>query len=79
MAFTYLTHALISEIFFYLNSQVMLLITNNAFCSEKRATAQSKTRMSRTYGLAVALLVLQAGWSDCMYVFYLTLLVSILA
>jgi hypothetical protein len=49
--------------------QVKLLITNNAFCIVQRATAQSKTGIFRTYGVAEAIPGFQAGWSDCMYFF----------
>jgi hypothetical protein len=48
-------------------SQVKLLITNNAFCIVQRATAQSKTGIFRDFGVAEAPPGFQAGWSDCMY------------
>jgi hypothetical protein len=54
-------------------SQVKLLITNNAFCIVQRATAQSKTGIFRDFGVAEAPPGFQAGWSDCMYFFSLSL------
>jgi hypothetical protein len=57
------------------SSQVKLLITNDAFCIVQRATAQSKTGNFRDFGVAEAPLGFQAGWSDCMYVFSLSLLI----
>jgi hypothetical protein len=53
--------------------QVKLLITNNAFCIVQRATAQSKTGFFRDFGVAEAPPGFQAGWSDCMYFFSLSL------
>jgi hypothetical protein len=38
----------------------------------QRATAQSKTGISRDCGVAEAPPVFQAGWSDCMYFFSLS-------
>jgi hypothetical protein len=35
----------------------------------QRATAQSKTRIFRDFGVAEASPGFQAGWSDCMYLF----------
>jgi hypothetical protein len=55
------------------SSQVKLLITNNAFCIVQRATAQSKTEIFRDFGVAEAPPGFQAGWSDCMYFFSLSL------
>jgi hypothetical protein len=54
------------------SSQVKLLITNNAFFYVQRATAQSKTGFFRDYGVAEAPPGFQAGWSDCMYFFSLS-------
>jgi hypothetical protein len=54
------------------SSQVKLLITYNAFCIVQRATAQSKTGIFRGYGVAEAPPGFQAGWSDCMYFFFLS-------
>jgi hypothetical protein len=48
-------------------SQVKLLITNNSFFIEQRATAQSKTDMLRVRGVAEAPPGFQASWSDCIY------------
>jgi hypothetical protein len=56
-------------------SQVKLLITNDSFCIVQRATAQSKARFFRGYGVAEAPPGFQAGWSDCMYFFYLFLFI----
>jgi hypothetical protein len=36
----------------------------------QRATAQSKTGIFRDYGVAEAPPGFQAGWSDCMYLFF---------
>jgi hypothetical protein len=52
------------------SSQVKLLITNNAFCIVKSATAQSKTFFFRDYGVVEAPPGFQDGWSDCMYFFF---------
>jgi hypothetical protein len=52
-------------------SQVRLLITNNSFCIVQRETAQSRTRIFRVCGVAEAPPGFQAGWSDCMYFFFL--------
>jgi hypothetical protein len=60
------------------SSQVKLLITNNAFCIVQRATAQSKTGIFRDFGVAEAPPGFQAGWSDCMYFFSLSLSLSLL-
>jgi hypothetical protein len=54
------------------SSQVKLLITNNAFCIVPRATAQSKTGIFRDCGVAEALPGFQAGSSDCMHFFSLS-------
>jgi hypothetical protein len=48
-------------------SQVKSLITNTSFCIVQRATAQSKTGISRANGVAEAPPGFKAGWSDCMY------------
>jgi hypothetical protein len=55
-----------------MSSQVKSPITNNALCIAQRATAQSKTRNFRDYGVAEAPPGFQAGWSDCMYFFSLS-------
>jgi hypothetical protein len=39
----------------------------------QRATEQSKTDFFRDFGVAEAPPGFQAGWSDCMYFFYLSL------
>jgi hypothetical protein len=57
------------------SSQVKLLITSNAFCIVQRATAQSKTGFFRDFGVAEAPPDFQAGWSDCMHFFSLSLLI----
>jgi uncharacterized protein affecting Mg2+/Co2+ transport len=56
-------------------SQVKLLIINNAFCIAQRAIAQSKTGTFRGYGVVKARPLFQAGWSNYVY-FYLSLFVS---
>jgi hypothetical protein len=43
----------------------------------QRATAQSKTGISRDFGVAEASPGFQAGWSDCMYFLSLSLSLSI--
>jgi hypothetical protein len=48
-------------------NQVNLLITNNSFCILQRATAQSKTGIFRSCGVAEAFPGFQAGWSDCIF------------
>jgi hypothetical protein len=55
------------------SSQVKLLITNNIFCIVQRATAQSKTGIFRYFGAAEASPGFQAGWSDSMFFFSLSL------
>jgi hypothetical protein len=55
--------------------QVKLLITNNAFCIEQRAAAQSITEIFLGYGVAEAPPGYQTGWSHCIY-FSLSLFVS---
>jgi hypothetical protein len=55
------------------SSQAKLLITNNAFCIVQRATAKSKTGTFRDFGVTEAPPGFQAGWSDCMYFFSLSL------
>jgi hypothetical protein len=52
------------------SSQVKSLITNNAFCIVQRATAQSKTGFFHGYGVAEAPQGFQAGWSDCVLLFF---------
>jgi hypothetical protein len=39
----------------------------------QRATAQSKTGIFRDFGIAEAFPDFQAGWSDCMYFFSLSI------
>jgi hypothetical protein len=58
-----------------LSSQVKLLITNNEFCILQRATVQSKTGNFSDCGVAEAPPGCQAGWSDCMYFFFLFLFI----
>jgi hypothetical protein len=70
----YRSSAQTHEHFERLNLQVKLLITNNAFCIEQRATVQSKTGNFRDYIVAETPPGYQAGWSDCMYVFFLSFL-----
>jgi hypothetical protein len=55
------------------SSQVKLLTTNNEFCIEQRATAQTVTGMFRGDGEAQAPPGFQAGWSDCFcfFIFWL--------
>jgi hypothetical protein len=57
------------------SSQVKLLITNNAFFIVHRETAQPKTGIFRDFGVAAAPPGFQAGWSDCIYFFSLSLLI----
>jgi hypothetical protein len=52
--------------------QIKILITNNLFCIEQRATAQSKTGNFRDYGEAEAAPGFQAGWSDCIHYAFLS-------
>jgi hypothetical protein len=54
------------------SSQVKLLITNNSFCIVQRATEQSKTKIPRDCGVAEDPPGFQAGWSDCMHFFSLS-------
>jgi hypothetical protein len=61
------------EVYILLSSQVKLLITSNSFCILQRETAQSKTGIFRDYGVAESPPGFQAGWSDCMYFFLLSL------
>jgi hypothetical protein len=56
----------------FFGCQVKLLITNNAFCIVQRATAQSKAGIFRDYVVAEASPGFQAGWSDCMIFFSLS-------
>jgi hypothetical protein len=51
-------------ILYLVESQVKLLITNNAFCIVQRATTQAKTGFLRDYGVAEAPPGFQADWSD---------------
>jgi hypothetical protein len=53
-------------------TQVKSLITYNAFCIVQRATAQSKTGLFHDDGVAEAPPGFQAGWSDCVYFFSLS-------
>jgi hypothetical protein len=39
----------------------------------QKATAQSKKGIFRDYGVAEALPDFQAGWSDCIYIFSLSI------
>jgi hypothetical protein len=52
------------------SSQVKLLITSDSFSIVQKATAVKK-RFIRDYGVAQASPLIQAGWSDCIYMFVL--------
>jgi hypothetical protein len=52
-----------------MNKKIKLIITNDAFFTVQRTTAQSKTGIFRGYGAAEAPPGFQAGWSGCMCFF----------